>query len=219
MVGRSSGWRRLVRSGDGFHDRATGATLFSLAKLMAAVYLTCLFVIIVRAPSLRPVVSVSGSSFATSRKKSWLCSGRPLRTALPRRCQARHSRTRRSVVGLVDPDRLFSISMAPIMTIAVALCAGAGRASPMGALMLLGVLMLTSGAPLPSPGGLPRCSDARVHFHARRSRLTLLIGVDRFMSRHAITNLINGVATMVVARWRAPRSSASLADSGCRSRS
>ena len=33
--------------------------------------------------------------------------------------------------------------------------------------------------------------------------LTLLIGVDRFMSEaRAITNLIgNGVATMVVARW------------------
>jgi aerobic C4-dicarboxylate transport protein len=41
------------------------------------------------------------------------------------------------------------------------------------------------------------------YFARRNSTLTLLLGVDRFMSEaRAITNLIgNAVATVVVARW------------------
>ena len=90
--------------------------------------------------------------------------------------------------------------------------------------MLLGVLMLTSkGAAAVTGGGFITLAATLASTTTLPvAGLTLLIGVDRFMSEaRAITNLIgNGVATMVVARWEGaldlPRA---LADSGCRSRS
>ncbi len=71
--------------------------------------------------------------------------------------------------------------------------------------MLLGVLMLTSkGAAAVTGGGFITLAATLASTSTLPvAGLTLLIGVDRFMSEaRAITNLIgNGVATMVVARW------------------
>ena len=70
---------------------------------------------------------------------------------------------------------------------------------------LLGVLLLTSkGAAAVTGGGFITLAATLASTPTLPvAGLTLLIGVDRFMSEaRAITNLIgNGVATMVVARW------------------
>jgi aerobic C4-dicarboxylate transport protein len=115
----------------------------------------------------------------------------------------------RSVVGLVIPTGYsFNLDGTSIyMTIAVAFVAQAldVQLAWREYLMLLGVLMLTSkGAAAVTGGGFITLAATLASTSTLPiAGLTLLIGVDRFMSEaRAITNLIgNGVATMVVARW------------------
>jgi aerobic C4-dicarboxylate transport protein len=70
---------------------------------------------------------------------------------------------------------------------------------------LLGVLLLTSkGAAAVTGGGFVTLAATLAVFPSIPvAGLTLLVGVDRFMSEvRSITNLIgNAVATLVVARW------------------
>ncbi|MBX9850747.1 MAG: cation:dicarboxylase symporter family transporter, partial [Cytophagaceae bacterium] len=72
-------------------------------------------------------------------------------------------------------------------------------------ILLVGVLMLTSkGAAAVTGGGLVTLSATLASMDMiPLSALTLLVGVDRFMSEaRAITNLIgNGVATVVISNW------------------
>jgi aerobic C4-dicarboxylate transport protein len=72
-------------------------------------------------------------------------------------------------------------------------------------LAILGVLLLTSkGAAAVTGGGfITLAATLSVVGDVPVAGLTLLLGIDRFMSEaRAITNLIgNGVATMVIAKW------------------
>ena len=72
-------------------------------------------------------------------------------------------------------------------------------------LSLLGILLLTSkGAAAVTGGGfITLAASLQTVGHIPVASLTLLLGVDRFMSEaRAITNMIgNGIATIVVAKW------------------
>jgi aerobic C4-dicarboxylate transport protein len=188
------------------------ATLFSLAKLMAAVYVTCfLFVAIV----LGIVAALCGFSlwkFVRYIKEEILLvlGTSSSESALPRMMsKLEHLGCDQSVVGLVIPTGYsFNLDGTSIyMTIAVAFVAQAldVHLAWREYLMLLGVLMLTSkGAAAVTGGGFITLAATLASTSTLPvAGLTLLIGVDRFMSEaRAITNLIgNGVATMVVARW------------------
>jgi aerobic C4-dicarboxylate transport protein len=187
-------------------------TLFSLAKLMAAVYLTCfLFIVFV----LGAVAALSGFSlwkFVRFIKEEILLvlGTSSSESALPRMmAKLEYLGCSQPVVGLVIPTGYsFNLDGTSIyMTIAVAFVAQALDVQ-LGwpqYLTLLGVLMLTSkGAAAVTGGGFITLAATLASTTTLPvAGLTLLIGVDRFMSEaRAITNLIgNGVATIVVARW------------------
>src|SRR5204863_3936438 len=131
-------------------------------------------------------------------------------SALPRMmAKLEHLGCSQSVVGLVIPTGYsFNLDGTSIyMTIAVVFVAQAMDVH-LGALQyftLLGVLMLTSkGAAAVTGGGfITLAATLSSTSMLPVAGLTLLIGVDRFMSEaRAITNLIgNGLATMVIAKW------------------
>jgi len=187
-------------------------TLLSLAKLMAAVYITCvLFVAIV----LAVIAALCGFSlwkFIRYIKEEILLvlGTSSSESALPRMmAKLEHLGCSQSVVGLVIPTGYsFNLDGTSIyMTIAVVFVAQALDVH-LGAFQyatLLGVLMLTSkGAAAVTGGGFITLAATLASTSTLPvAGLTLLIGVDRFMSEaRAITNLIgNGVATMVIARW------------------
>ena len=188
------------------------ATLLSLAKLMAAVYLTCfLFIVIV----LGSIAAANGFSLwkfiRYIREEILLVLGTSSsESALPRMmAKLEQLGCDQSVVGLVIPTGYsFNLDGTSIyMTIAVTFVAQALdiHLGWREYATLLGVLLLTSkGAAAVTGGGFITLAATLASTPTLPvAGLTLLIGVDRFMSEaRAITNLIgNGVATMVVARW------------------
>jgi len=188
------------------------ATLFSLAKLMAAVYLTCLLFVIIVLGIIAASCGFSLWKFIRYIKEEILLvlGTSSSESALPRMMsKLEYLGCDRSVVGLVIPTGYsFNLDGTSIyMTIAVAFVAQAldVQLAWREYLMLLGVLMLTSkGAAAVTGGGFITLAATLASSSTLPvAGLTLLIGVDRFMSEaRAITNLIgNGVATMVVARW------------------
>ena len=188
------------------------ATLFSLAKLMAAVYLTCLLFVIIVLGVIAATCGFSLWKFIRYIKEEILLvlGTSSSESALPRMMsKLEYLGCDRSVVGLVIPTGYsFNLDGTSIyMTIAVAFVAQAldVQLAWRDYLMLLGVLMLTSkGAAAITGGGFITLAATLASTSTLPiAGLTLLIGVDRFMSEaRAITNLIgNGVATMVVARW------------------
>lgn len=187
-------------------------TLLSLGQLMAAVYVTCaafVFLVlgaIMRAVGLRlwPFLRYIGEELLIVLGTS------SSETALPR-MMAKLERLGcpKPVVGLVIPTGYsFNLDGTSIyMTMAAMFLAQAcGVDLSLGQqLGLLGMLMLTSkGAAAVTGGGFITLAATLGMFPAIPvASLTLLLGIDRFMSEiRAITNLIgNGVAALVVARW------------------
>ncbi|MGE3510735.1 MAG: dicarboxylate/amino acid:cation symporter [Vicinamibacterales bacterium] len=188
------------------------ASLVSLGKLMAAVYVTCaLFVFVV----LGGIAAAAGFSLfkflryigeeilivlGTSSSES----------ALPRlMAKLEHLGCAKPVVGLVVPTGYsFNLDGTSIyMTMAAVFVAQASdvHLTLSQQLGILAVLLLTSkGAAAVTGSGFVTLAATLTAFPAIPvAGLTLLLGVDRFMSEaRAITNLIgNAVATMVVARW------------------
>lgn len=187
-------------------------SLVALGKLMAGVYITCaLFVFIVLGAIARAtgfslirflryigeeILIVLGTSSSES--------------ALPRiMAKLEHLGCSKPVVGLVVPTGYsFNLDGTSIyMTMAAIFVAQAsGVHLSLGQeLGILGVLLLTSkGAAAVTGSGFVTLAATLAAFPTIPvAGLTLLLGVDRFMSEaRAITNLIgNAVATMVVARW------------------
>ena len=188
------------------------ATLLSLATLMAAVYLTCLLFVVIVLGVIAATCGFSLWKFIRYIKEEILLvlGTSSSESALPRMMsKLEYLGCDRSVVGLVIPTGYsFNLDGTSIyMTIAVAFVAQAldVQLAWREYLMLLGVLMLTSkGAAAVTGGGFITLAATLASTSTLPiAGLTLLIGVDRFMSEaRAITNLIgNGVATMVVARW------------------
>jgi aerobic C4-dicarboxylate transport protein len=188
------------------------ASLISLGKLMAAVYITCgLFVFIV----LGAIATMVGFNlFKFLRyigEEILIVLGTSSSESVLPRLMTKMERLgcARSVVGLVVPTGYsFNLDGTSIyMTMAALFVAQAsGVHLTLGEeLGMLAILMLTSkGAAAVTGGGFITLAATLSAFPSIPvAGLTLLLGVDRFMSEaRAITNLIgNAVATMVIAKW------------------
>ncbi|MEO8678733.1 MAG: C4-dicarboxylate transporter DctA [Vicinamibacterales bacterium] len=187
-------------------------TLLSLGKLMAGVYITCAFFIFVVLGAVAAVVGFSLWKFLRYIGEEILIvlGTSSSETALPRLMgKLERLGCSKPVVGLVVPTGYsFNLDGTSIyMTMAAMFLAQACgvHMSISQQLGLLAMLMLTSkGAAAVTGGGFITLAATLAAFPSIPiAALTLLIGVDRFMSEaRSITNLIgNGVATLAVARW------------------
>jgi aerobic C4-dicarboxylate transport protein len=187
-------------------------SLLSLGKLMAGVYLTCGFFVFV---VLGGVAAAAGFSLPKllryiAEEILIVLGTSSSESALPRVMQKlERLGCAKSVVGLVVPTGYsFNLDGTSIyMTMATVFVAQASgvHLSLSQQLGVLAILLLTSkGAAAVTGSGFVTLAATLTLFPAIPiAGLTLLVGVDRFMSEaRAITNLIgNTVATIVVARW------------------
>lgn len=188
-------------------------SLASLAKLMATFYLTSiLFVILILAPIVRFVVGVSPWRFFYFLRDEFLLvlGTSSSESALPGLiAKLERMGCAQSVVGLVVPTGYsFNLDGTSIyLTMAAMYVAQATDTHlTLGQkLSLLGVLLVTSkGAAAVTGGGfVTLAATLSATGEIPVAGLSLLLGVDRFMSEaRALTNLAgNAVATAVVARW------------------
>jgi aerobic C4-dicarboxylate transport protein len=187
-------------------------SLLALGKLMAGVYLTCAFFVF-------GVLGIIAAATGFSLLKFLRYIGEEIlivlgtsssESALPR-LMAKLERVgcAKPVVGLVVPTGYsFNLDGTSIyMTMAAIFVAQASgvHLTLEQELGILGMLLLTSkGAAAVTGSGFVTLAATLAAFPTIPvAGLTLLVGVDRFMSEaRAITNLIgNAVATMVVAKW------------------
>jgi len=187
-------------------------SLVALGKLMAGVYITCAFFIFVVLGSIARATGFSLIRFLKYIAEEILIvlGTSSSESALPRiMAKLEHLGCAKSVVGLVVPTGYsFNLDGTSIyMTMAAIFVAQASgvHLSLTQELGILGVLLLTSkGAAAVTGSGFVTLAATLAAFPTIPvAGLTLLLGVDRFMSEaRAITNLIgNAVATMVVAKW------------------
>ncbi len=188
-------------------------TLVSLGRLMAAFYITsALFVFLVLGGILRVASGLRITAFLRyiSEEILVVLGTSSSESALPRMISRMEALgCPRSVVGMVIPTGYsFNLDGTSIyLTMAAMFVAQATdvQLSLGEELSILGVLLVTSkGAAAVTGGGFitlaaTLASTGRIPV----AGITLLLGVDRFMSEaRAITNLIgNGVAAVVVSRW------------------
>ena len=187
-------------------------TLFSLGKLMAAFYATCLLFIIVVLGGIAAWTGFSLFKFIRYIKEEILIvlGTSSSESVLPRMmAKLEHLGCAKSVVGLVIPTGYsFNLDGTSIyMTMAAIFIAQATNTQlTLGQqLGILAVLLLTSkGAAAVTGGGFVTLAATLSAIPTIPvAGLALIIGVDRFMSEaRAITNLIgNGVGTVVIADW------------------
>jgi aerobic C4-dicarboxylate transport protein len=187
-------------------------TLLSLGKLMACVYLTCVVFVFVVLGTIARQTGFSIWQFLRYIKDEIVIvlGTSSSEAALPRMItKLENVGCAKSVVGLVIPAGYsFNLDGTSIYLTMAAVFIAQATNVPLSLehqLSILGVLLLTSkGAAAVTGGGfITLAATLSSTKSVPVAGLTLLIGVDRFMSEaRAITNLIgNGVATMVVARW------------------
>jgi aerobic C4-dicarboxylate transport protein len=188
------------------------ASLLSLGKLMAGVYITCLlFIVIV----LGIIVRLAGLSLIRllryiAEEILIVLGTSSSESALPRlMLKLEQLGCSKPVVGLVIPTGYsFNLDGTSIyMTMAAVFVAQASglHLSLREQLSILAILLLTSkgAAGVTGSGFITLAATLSAVPSIPPGGLALLIGVDRFMSEaRAITNLIgNAVATVVIARW------------------
>jgi aerobic C4-dicarboxylate transport protein len=187
-------------------------TLFSLGKLMAGFYVTCLVFVLVVLGAIAAWAGFSLFKFLKYIKEEILIvlGTSSSESVLPRMlAKLEHLGCSKSVVGLVIPTGYsFNLDGTSIyMTMAAIFIAQATNTPlTLGQQMwILAVLLLTSkGAAAVTGGGFVTLAATLSAIPTLPvSGLALIIGIDRFMSEaRAITNLIgNGVATVVIAKW------------------
>jgi aerobic C4-dicarboxylate transport protein len=187
-------------------------TLFSLGKLMAGFYLTCLLFIIVVLGSIAAWAGFNLFKFIGYIKEELLIvlGTSSSESVLPRMMvKLENLGCHKSVVGLVIPTGYsFNLDGTSIyMTMAAIFIAQATNTelSIGQQLGVLAVLLLTSkGAAAVTGGGFVTLAATLATIPTIPvAGLALIIGIDRFMSEaRALTNLIgNGVGTVVIARW------------------
>jgi aerobic C4-dicarboxylate transport protein len=188
------------------------SSLLALGKLMAGVYLTCAFFIFGVLGAIAAATGFNLLKFLRYIGEEILIvlGTSSSESALPRiMAKLEHLGCAKPVVGLVVPTGYsFNLEGTSIyLTMAAIFVAQASGVdlSLSQQVGILGVLLLTSkGAAAVTGSGFVTLAATLAAFPAIPvAGLTLLLGVDRFMSEaRAITNLIgNAVATMVVARW------------------
>lgn len=187
-------------------------TLLSLGKLMAAVYVTCLFFVFIVLGAIARATGFSLWKLLKHLREELLIvlGTSSSESAMPRLMEKlEHLGCPRPVVGLVVPTGYsFNLDGTSIyMTMAAIFVAQASgvHLSIGQELSLLGILLLTSkgAAAVTGSGFVTLAATLSAVPAIPVAGLALLLGVDRFMSEaRAITNLIgNAVATLVIARW------------------
>jgi aerobic C4-dicarboxylate transport protein len=187
-------------------------SLLSLGKLMAGFYTTCLLFVFIVLGTIAMAVGFSIFKFLRYIAEEILIvlGTSSSESALPRiMAKLEHLGCAKPVVGLVVPTGYsFNLDGTSIyMTMAAIFVAQASdvHLTLVQQLGVLGVLLLTSkGAAAVTGSGFITLAATLAAFPTIPvAGLTLLLGVDRFMSEaRAITNLIgNAVATMVIAKW------------------
>ncbi len=187
-------------------------SLLSLGKLMAGVYITCLFFILI---VLGIVVRIAGIRLLAllryiGEEILLVLGTSSSESALPRlMMKLEQLGCSKPVVGLVIPTGYsFNLDGTSIyMTMAAVFVAQASglHLSLREQLSILAILLLTSkgAAGVTGSGFITLAATLSAVPSIPPGGLALLVGVDRFMSEaRAITNLIgNAVATVVIARW------------------
>ena len=187
-------------------------SLLSLGKLMAGFYTTCLLFVFVVLGTIAMAVGFSIFKFLRYIAEEILIvlGTSSSESALPRiMAKLEHLGCAKPVVGLVVPTGYsFNLDGTSIyMTMAAIFVAQASdvHLTLVQQLGVLGVLLLTSkgAAAVTGSGFITLAATLAAFPNIPVAGLTLLLGVDRFMSEaRAITNLIgNAVATMVIAKW------------------
>jgi aerobic C4-dicarboxylate transport protein len=187
-------------------------TLIPLAKLMACVYITSIAFVFIVLGTIAVVHGFSVWKFIKYIREELLIvlGTSSSESVLPRiMVKMEALGCSKSVVGLVIPSGYsFNLDGTSIyLTIAAIFVAQATNTHLTGAqeAFLLLILMLSSkGAAAVTGGGFITLSATlQAVGTVPMAGLTLLLGVDRFMSEmRALTNLVgNGVATIVVAKW------------------
>jgi aerobic C4-dicarboxylate transport protein len=188
------------------------ASLVSLGKLMAGVYITCAFFVFIVLGAIAAATGFNILKFLKYIGEEILIvlGTSSSESALPRiMAKMEHLGCAKPVVGLVVPTGYsFNLDGTSIyMTMAAIFVAQASSVHlTLGQeLGILGILLLTSkGAAAVTGSGFITLAATLAAFPTIPvAGLTLLLGVDRFMSEaRAITNLIgNAVATVVIAKW------------------
>jgi aerobic C4-dicarboxylate transport protein len=187
-------------------------SLASLAKLMLSVYITmAVFIVVVLGGVLRMVGFSLWRYLRYIRDEILLVLGTSSsESALPAMyTKLEHLGCARSVVGLVLPTGYsFNLDGTCIYLTMAAIFIAQATDTPLTIwqqLGILSILLLTSkGAAAVTGGGFITLSATLASTHTVPvSGLSLIIGIDRFMSEgRAITNLIgNGVAVIAVSAW------------------
>jgi aerobic C4-dicarboxylate transport protein len=186
--------------------------LFQLAGLLVCVYVTCIaFVVIVLGAIMRAIGFNLWQFLRYIREEILLVLGTSSsESALPRMfIKMERLGCERSVVGLVLPmGYSFNLDGTSIYLTMAAIFVAQATDTPLDfgqqVTVLLMLLLTSKGAAAVTGGGFVTLSATLTSVGTIPvSGLSLLLGVDRFMSEmRAITNLIgNGVAVLVVSRW------------------
>jgi aerobic C4-dicarboxylate transport protein len=187
-------------------------TLFSLGKLMAGFYATCLLFIFVVLGAIAAWTGFSIFKFISYIKEELLIvlGTSSSESVLPRMMvKLENLGCSKSVVGLVIPTGYsFNLDGTSIYMTMAAIFIAQATNTPLTVgqqLGVLAVLLLTSkGAAAVTGGGFVTLAATLSTIPTVPvAGLALIIGIDRFMSEaRALTNLIgNGVGTVVIAKW------------------
>jgi len=187
-------------------------TLLSLAHLMFAFYLTCLLFIFGVLGAIARAHGFSIWKFIKYIKEELLIvlGTSSSESVLPRMMEKMENLgAKKTTVGLVIPTGYsFNLDGTSIYLTMAAVFIAQATNTPMTLMQeitLLAVLLLTSkgAAGITGSGFIVLAATLSAVGHVPVVGLTLILGIDRFMSEaRALTNLIgNGVATLVVAKW------------------
>ena len=188
-------------------------SLFSLGKLMGAFYVTCLIFVFGVLGLISRLHGFSIVKFVRYIKEELLIvlGTSSSESVLPRMMEKLENLgARKSVVGLVIPTGYsFNLDGTSIYLTMAAVFIAQATDTPMDLtqqLTLLAVLLLTSkgAAGITGSGFIVLAATLSAVGHVPVAGLALILGIDRFMSEaRALTNMVgNGVATLVVAKWR-----------------
>jgi aerobic C4-dicarboxylate transport protein len=187
-------------------------SLFSLGKLMATFYATCLFFVFIVLGLIARFHGFSIWKFVRYIKEELLIvlGTSSSESVLPRMmAKMENLGAKKSVVGLVIPTGYsFNLDGTSIYLTMAAVFIAQATNTPMTIgqqVTLLAVLLLTSkgAAGVTGSGFIVLAATLSAVGHVPVAGLALILGIDRFMSEaRALTNLVgNGVATVVVAKW------------------
>ena len=187
-------------------------SLFSLGKLMATFYITCLIFVFVVLGLIARLHGFSIWKFIKYIKEELLIvlGTSSSESVLPRMMEKMENLgAKKPTVGLVIPTGYsFNLDGTSIYLTMAAVFIAQATNTPMTLtqeITLLGVLLLTSkgAAGITGSGFIVLAATLSAVGTVPVAGLALILGIDRFMSEaRALTNLVgNGVATLVVAKW------------------